>query len=56
VQAEIRISVEHALVAEHTDLVVADEDDTPLAVLEVTDLGDEFLGHFLLAYCAAIKC
>src|SRR6202161_255516 len=45
VQAEIAIGVEFALVAEHADLIVADEDDPPIAVLEFRKLCDEFFRH-----------
>src|SRR5580693_7551440 len=44
-QAEIAVGVEFALVAEHADLVVADEDDPPIAVLEFRKLCDEFFRH-----------
>src|SRR5580704_2575696 len=33
-QAEIAVGVDFALVAEHANLVVADEDDTPVPILE----------------------
>src|ERR1700722_10018405 len=45
VQAEIAVGVEFALVAEHADLVVADEDDPPIAILELRKLCDEFFRH-----------
>src|SRR5580698_1943298 len=45
VQAEIAVGVEFALVAEHADLVVTDEDDPPVAVLEFRKLCDEFFRH-----------
>src|SRR6202035_4372144 len=45
VQAEIAVGVEFALVAEHADLVVADKDDPPIAVLELRKLCDEFFRH-----------
>src|ERR1700719_1776024 len=45
VQAEIAVGEEFALVAEHADLIVADEDDPPVAVLEFRKLCDEFFRH-----------
>src|SRR5580704_16036932 len=45
VQAEIAVGVEFALVAEHADLVVADKDDPPIAILEFRKLCDEFFRH-----------
>src|SRR5580704_14174528 len=45
VQAEIAVGVEFALVAEHADLVVADKDDPPIAILEFRKLRDEFFRH-----------
>src|ERR1700724_2746919 len=45
VQAEIAVGVKFALVAEHADLVVADEHDPPVAVLEFRKLCDEFFRH-----------
>src|SRR5580693_1473979 len=44
-QAEIRVGVEFALVAEHADLVVADKDDAAIAVLEFRKFRDEFFRH-----------
>src|SRR5580658_6293566 len=44
-QAEIAVGEEFALVAEHADLVVADEDDPPVAILEFRKLCDEFFRH-----------
>src|SRR5579862_8478006 len=41
VQAEIRVSVEFAFVLEDADLVIADEDDAPIAVLEFGKFRDE---------------
>src|SRR5580704_3125911 len=45
VQAEIAVGEEFALVAEHADFVVADEDDPPVAILEFRKLCDEFFRH-----------
>src|SRR5580704_10114302 len=45
VQAEIAVGVEFAFVAEHADLVVADEHDPPVAILEFRKLCDEFFRH-----------
>src|SRR5580658_10010638 len=44
-QTEIRVGEKLALVAEHADLVIADENDAALSVLEVRDIGDEFFRH-----------
>jgi hypothetical protein len=41
-------------VAEHADLVVADEDDAALSVLEVRKLGDEFFRHLIVP--AILSC
>src|SRR6202051_2158286 len=45
VQAEIAVGVKFALMAEHADLVVTDENDPPVAVLEFRKLCDEFFRH-----------
>ena len=45
-QAEIRIGVELALMTEHADLVVADENDAALSVFELVNLGDKFFRHW----------
>src|ERR1700739_3824493 len=45
VQAEIAVGVEFAFVAEHADLIVADEHDPPVAILEFRKLCDEFFRH-----------
>ena len=45
VQAEIAVGEEFALVPEHADLVVPDEDDAAIAVLEFRELTDELFGH-----------
>ena len=45
VQAVIAVGVEFALVPEHADFVVADEDDAAVAVLEFRKLTDELFGH-----------
>src|ERR1700686_1407738 len=45
VQAEIAVGVELAFVAEHADLVIADKDDPPVAVLEFRKLCDKFFRH-----------
>src|SRR5580704_5964576 len=52
VQAEITVSVKLAIVLEHADLVVADEDDPALAVLHFRKLCDKFFRHMrsTLAY------
>src|ERR1700686_4533284 len=45
VQAEIAVGVEFALMAEHADLVVANEDDAAISVLELRKLCDELFRH-----------
>src|SRR3984957_16486801 len=45
VQAEIAVGVEFALMAEHADLIVADKDDPPIAIIEFRKLCDEFFRH-----------
>jgi hypothetical protein len=45
VQAEIAVGVELTLVSEYADLVVSSEDDSAVAVLELSGLPDVLLGH-----------
>src|SRR5262249_38309528 len=45
VQAEIAVGVEFAGMPEYADLIVADKDDAAVTILELRELGDEFLGH-----------
>src|SRR3984957_18601297 len=45
VQAEIAVGVEFALMAERADLIVADKDDPPIAIIEFRKLCDEFFRH-----------
>ena len=45
VQAEIAVGVELPLVSEYADLVVSSEDDSAVAVLELSGLSDVLLGH-----------
>src|SRR5262249_50618345 len=45
VQAEIAVGVELTLVPEYADLVVSSEDDSAVAVLELSGLTDVLLGH-----------
>src|SRR5713101_6864803 len=44
-QAVVAVSIKGAVFPEHTDLMVADEDDTAVAILELGNLADEFLIH-----------
>ena len=44
-QAEIAVGVELPLVSEYADLVVSSEDDSAIAVLELSGLSDVLLGH-----------
>src|SRR5215468_803418 len=45
VQADVAVGVELALVLEHPDLAVTDEDDAAIAVLDFRSLADELFGH-----------
>jgi hypothetical protein len=44
-QAEIAVSEEFAIMAEHADLVIADKDDAAVTILEFGKFRDEFFGH-----------
>ena len=44
-QAEITVGVELALVAEYTDLLLANKHDPAIAILEFGDFGDKFFSH-----------
>ncbi len=56
VQAVVAVCIKSAVFPEHTDLMVAEEHDTTVAILEFGNLADKFFSHsksFLLPASAA---